>query len=209
MEPVREVLFLRKLQRLLDEGEFVATHKFALLLALADLSVEADRHDDGPLPLSLDRIAEKFIEYYWRQVLPFRDNTETGGHLMHSAGTQAAIVRLVTEARSRCYGVLAVGRRDQASWGRLVREVARTVEIMPLWKLQVVAGTPDEFLYRRADYADRRITLLPAPAGGYGSARSFPTIRHNDHTPETQPRLGPHPQGTRPSRIPHGRSMGH
>jgi hypothetical protein len=40
---IDEVTFLRKLQRLLEEGDFVATYKFALLQALADLSVENER----------------------------------------------------------------------------------------------------------------------------------------------------------------------
>ena len=35
-----QVAFLANLQRLLAEGSFVATYKHALLLALADLSVE-------------------------------------------------------------------------------------------------------------------------------------------------------------------------
>ena len=35
-----QIAFLVKLQRLLDEGAFVAWYKFALLLALADLSIE-------------------------------------------------------------------------------------------------------------------------------------------------------------------------
>ena len=38
--PSAQVAFLRELQRLLDEGQFTATYKFALLLALADLAVE-------------------------------------------------------------------------------------------------------------------------------------------------------------------------
>jgi hypothetical protein len=47
---IDEVTFLRKLQRLLEEGDFVATYKFALLQALADLSVEKDPEADGTLP---------------------------------------------------------------------------------------------------------------------------------------------------------------
>ena len=39
-----QVRFLRDLQRILDEGSFVATYKFALIHALADLAVE--RGDD-------------------------------------------------------------------------------------------------------------------------------------------------------------------
>lgn len=38
--PIKELEFLSKLQRLIDEGDFTSTYKFALLNALADLSVE-------------------------------------------------------------------------------------------------------------------------------------------------------------------------
>jgi hypothetical protein len=37
-----ELEFLTKLQRILNEGVFVASYKYALLLALAELSVERD-----------------------------------------------------------------------------------------------------------------------------------------------------------------------
>ena len=40
--PIGEISFLRKLQRLLAEGDFVATYKFALLKALADLCLERE-----------------------------------------------------------------------------------------------------------------------------------------------------------------------
>ena len=66
-----QIKFLVNLQRLLDEGQFVASYKFALLLALADLSVEQGDDSGAPLRLSIDRIAEKFIQYYWRQTLPY------------------------------------------------------------------------------------------------------------------------------------------
>jgi hypothetical protein len=39
--PIGEISFLRKLQRLLAEGDFVATYKFALLKALADCASNA------------------------------------------------------------------------------------------------------------------------------------------------------------------------
>ena len=35
-----QLSFLNQIQRLFDEGEFVATYKFALLTALTELSVE-------------------------------------------------------------------------------------------------------------------------------------------------------------------------
>jgi hypothetical protein len=59
------------IQRLLDEGLFTASYKFALLLALAVLSIEQADDSGGPLELTTDAIAEKFVEYYWRQVAPY------------------------------------------------------------------------------------------------------------------------------------------
>jgi 5-methylcytosine-specific restriction endonuclease McrA len=43
------------------------------------------------------------------------------------------------------------------------------VREMPLWKLQVVAGTPEEFLYRQTDFKDGAITLLPGVASHFRS----------------------------------------
>ena len=48
--PIGELAFLRKLQRLLAEGDFVATYKFALLNALADLSLEREPAADTGAP---------------------------------------------------------------------------------------------------------------------------------------------------------------
>jgi hypothetical protein len=70
-QPVAEpqVRFLVNVQRLLDEGSFVATYKFALLLALADIAVESGNDTGEPFAISTKQIAEKFVQYYWRQVV--------------------------------------------------------------------------------------------------------------------------------------------
>ena len=52
-------------------GGFVATYKFALLQALAALSVEKSEFSEDSLRITTREIAEKFISYYWRQTLPF------------------------------------------------------------------------------------------------------------------------------------------
>jgi hypothetical protein len=62
--PDEQIRFLVNLQRLLDEGLFVASYKFALLLSLADLSVEKGDDSGSPLTISTNEIAEKFIQYY-------------------------------------------------------------------------------------------------------------------------------------------------
>ena len=53
--------FLQHVQRIFDEGEFVATYKFALLIALVELAIERGDDTGAPLDLDLHSIAEKFI----------------------------------------------------------------------------------------------------------------------------------------------------
>jgi len=59
--------FLRKLRRLLDQGGFVASYKFALLHAIADLCVTRGDDTGVPLRLPLDELAKEYIRLYWRQ----------------------------------------------------------------------------------------------------------------------------------------------
>ena len=169
MSRIDEVTFLRKLQRLLEEGDFVATYKFALLQSLADLSVENDAAPDGTLSLSLDQVAEKFIEYYWRQARPYRD----GLVLLQNTGRQAAVLKRVAEAHSTYQVSLAAARRDQAGWKQLASTVAGTVEQMPLWKLQIIGGRPEEFLYRADAFRERQILLEPGVANCFRSFHPF------------------------------------
>ena len=157
---IGELEFLRKLQRLLAEGDFVATYKFALLNALADLSLEREPAADGSLRVPVSAIAEKFVEYYWPQARPYRALDGTGFVLVQSTGRQAAVINAIAAAQS-AHATLPVARAAQLRWHTLVTRVAGTIEAMPLWKLQTVGGERDEFLYAQAEFADRAIRLLP------------------------------------------------
>lgn len=168
MSAESDLRFLRSLQRLLDEGLFVSTYKFALLQALADLAVEWDHGPDGDLRLPVPAIAEKFIEYYWRQALPFRSPVggDSAAILLQSTDEQAAIIRSVADARTRYDGMIAAARQDITRWAALRKKVAGVIRQMPLWKLQTIAREPNEFLYRQDEYrkADDTILLLPGVA---------------------------------------------
>ena len=59
--PEEQVQFLLRVQRLLDEGLFTATYKYALLLALADIAVETGHVTGDALEIPISRIAEKYI----------------------------------------------------------------------------------------------------------------------------------------------------
>jgi hypothetical protein len=66
-----QIQFIVSLQRLLDEGAFVASYKYARLLALADLSFEFGGESGDTLTLTTSQIAEEFIGYYSRQAVPY------------------------------------------------------------------------------------------------------------------------------------------
>jgi 5-methylcytosine-specific restriction endonuclease McrA len=141
-----QIQFLVNIQRLLDEGQFTASYKFALLLALADLSVEVGDDSGAPLTLSSAAIAEKFIQYYWRQALPYPapENTRI---LQQNPGQQAAIVRILHDAHQRHGDSLAAVKNRKGIWRGMVTAVAAVVRAMPLRYLQNVDGGRLDFLY--------------------------------------------------------------
>lgn len=160
--PERQIEFLSQMQRLLSEGLFVATYKYALLMALADISVEQGQDDDSALEISIKRIAEKFIQYYWRQSMPFAPQADPAQEqvLRQNTGKQAGIINAVLETRGHYNGSLADACRNKRDWQQLVNRVERVVREMPLWKLQTVGAEQLDFLYADAG-SDSRITLKP------------------------------------------------
>jgi hypothetical protein len=147
-EPEDQVQFLFKVQRLLSEGSFVSTYKYALLLSLADLAVERGNDDTEELSLDTLDLAEKFIEFYWRQALPWvpRGGAEPK-RLQQNTGREAAVLRQLAEAHERSAGSLPRLRNDEKAWHSLLAGVARVIEVMPLWKLQTVGRQRLDFLY--------------------------------------------------------------
>jgi 5-methylcytosine-specific restriction endonuclease McrA len=151
--PEEQVQFLRDIQRLLAEGSFVASYKFALLHALADLAVLKGEDSGAPLDLATKDIAAKFVELYWRQCRPFQPGPAASGLvLQQNTGKQASIIAQIVEAQEAC-GASLFRLRQVASnrWAQLVSEVDQVVRTMPLWKLQTVGEERLDFLYENLD----------------------------------------------------------
>jgi hypothetical protein len=158
-----QVKFLRCIQRLLSEGSFVASYKYALLHALADLAVIKGGESGAPLELQTREIAERFIELYWRQTRPFLSRESAGVVLKQNTGRQAAVLSRITEAQEECGGSIARLKLNGPRWKALVGEVDRVVRVMPLWKLQTVGSEQVNFLYGNAG-TGASITLKPGVA---------------------------------------------
>jgi 5-methylcytosine-specific restriction endonuclease McrA len=142
--------FLTKIQRLFNESDFSSTYKYALLISLADLAIELGKEDDSPLELSNRQIAERFIELYWQQATPYKTSeSNESGILFQNNGTQAAIVKAISEFRQQnnCNSS-QTAKRSKEYW-KLVTSVASTAAKQPINYLQNVGGGTLPFLYER------------------------------------------------------------
>ena len=130
--PAEQVIFLGQIERLVSEGQFVATYKYALLVAIADLAVQLGADDGGELDLPVRSIAEQFIELYWRQCAPYRDSVADGEYSMlkQSTGRQASMISIVGDLRSR-FPTLTAAKASTA-WRGAVTQTANLVRVNPL-----------------------------------------------------------------------------
>lgn len=145
----QQLQFLVQLQRLFSEGDFTATYKFALLMALADLSVERPAIDD--LRVSYLEIADRFIDLYWQQSVPFavRPGEQAPGVLVQNHGAQAAVVSAIQRIRVGKPGLSLPAAKRLPEYGALRATVARTVADQPARYLQNLGGSTEPFLYER------------------------------------------------------------
>jgi len=163
--PGEQIRFLGNIQRLLAEGLFVSSYKFALLHALADLAVLHGDDTGAALDLDTSDIATKFVEIYWRQCRPFRvENQNTGLILRQSNGKPAVILSKIAATQGECTpSLFRLKQQGRGEWSKLVGDVASVVREMPLWKLQTVGSEQLEFLYANIG-SGTRINLKPGVA---------------------------------------------
>jgi 5-methylcytosine-specific restriction endonuclease McrA len=151
--PEEQLAFLSKLQRIFEEGEFTATYKFALLVALTELAVERGGDDNRSLPLRISWIAEKFAELYWPQTIEYSTGAvgTTPALLAQNLGATARVVSVLTTLRRSCGASTIAMAQRSGQWDAAIREIAHTVRAQPLKYLQNVGGTTVPFLYQFAE----------------------------------------------------------
>jgi 5-methylcytosine-specific restriction endonuclease McrA len=157
VNPEFQLAFLNKIQRLFAEGDFTASYKFALLIAIADIAVESGRDDDQPLTIPHRRLGEKFIELYWQQSAPFRD----GDVLIQNNGVQAAVISNIAQFRSQTQAATVNAARCAGGFKSLLSKVTRIVIDKPVFHIQNLGGSRDQFLFESGTDG---IILLPGIA---------------------------------------------
>ena len=153
-EPERQVQFLFNVQRLLSDGTFVATYKFALLLSLG-----------GSCGGAVGGAGRRCVwsRCLWTRGISRRSSSAcTGARSCRGYTSGSGAAGAAPSGGGLCGGHLeprwrrartgsrvlsrasdATGRPGIGSW----RDVARTIEVMPLWKLQTVGHDKLDFLY--------------------------------------------------------------
>lgn len=122
--PEFQIQFLKNIQRLLAEGRFTASYKYALLLSLADIAVERGDESGRTLTVPTRAIAEKFIQYYWRQALPYvpRQRSAQRKVLQQNTDRRAKIVTLLSDAYRAHGGSLSAAAGNAKAWKSLVSQ---------------------------------------------------------------------------------------
>ena len=166
--PEDQIRFIANIERILSEGSFVATYKYALLVALVELAIERGDDSSRNLVLPIHDIADKFAEMYWRQAAPYDAHGGSGpGIVLHqNKGKQAGAITRLSQFRDELKGsrsTLAEARRT-AHWQRLVGRMRTLLKTMPLGKLQRVGHNDVCFLYEKPGPKADHITLLPGVA---------------------------------------------
>ena len=167
--PEYQLGFLSKLQRLFNEGDFSATYKFALMVAIADLAVELGEDDGCSLLLTKEQLAEKFIELYWQQATPYsataadQDLNEPiieslSLVLAQNKGIQTAIVKSIINFRATFNPRSLIAAKAMPRFKQLRNSVSATVMKMPVTHLQNLGGQAEPFLYNTLSNG---IELLP------------------------------------------------
>ena len=172
-----QLRFITNIQRILDEGSFVATYKFALIMSLADYAVENGDDSGAALQLTTRDIAESFVEYYWRQVVPYaHGNLKAPVQVLkQGSGQQPVVLSRIIDLHNRFNGSLSAARKDAKVWDALLNKVAATIAQMPLWKLQVVGRTIVPFLYEQHGSGN---TICLHPGIVYNFRRFYDLIRN-------------------------------
>ena len=168
--------FGERLLALLEEASYSTTYKLAVLLALIDLCMEHSRRDgSAPTTVTTRQLAEKVLELYWPQAVPF--GARTGAVVLaQSNGGQAEILTAIVrfrDAHAPDAGA-SIARARRLAPGRLerlVREIEWKLVEMPLPRLQRVGREDDPFLYRIA--WNERITRREFDGPGFDNRILF------------------------------------
>lgn len=179
-EAADPVVFAERLLALFDSGSFTMSYKYAVLLALVDACLEGlTQTGEPPKELHALAVADKVLELYWRQAMPYPVEGVTRVLRQRPELRKLDLVARIAafrEAVGYNRSMAEAHAADLAGFQTLREQVFVTIVRMPLPKLQRMnrddpfgegflyrIGWPDEVSesrVRRPDFDDR-IHLQP------------------------------------------------
>jgi len=144
---------------LLTSGKRTTTYKFALAMALMDYSIEHLPNDPkAPLTVSIKKLADYVIGYYWNQVDAYDDEVQ---HLFHGTGANATIPSWIRDFKNLHpqFKDASVAREKSSDYEALEIKVARALAKFPITHLQ----TP----LKASTYSENILYTLPWPADNF------------------------------------------
>lgn len=156
--------FIAYIQRMLAEGDFSATYKFALLHAIADVCVEHPlQQPDSELVITLDELVDKLIMLYWHHAVPFAaDSNGDAALLKQNAGRQSKVISVLYECQQNNIRNIRQLKLSQY-WPAIYRATLATLKDGPLWRLQILSKQAECFLYPHSN-SNKFIKLNPGIA---------------------------------------------
>ncbi|WP_286936924.1 MULTISPECIES: HNH endonuclease [unclassified Pseudoalteromonas] len=140
--------FIAYIQRMLVEGDFSATYKFALLHAIADVCVEQPLLSElSELVIELPTLADKLITLYWHHAMPFSsEHTGESALLKQNTGAQSKVISVLFECQQN--NIRNFRQLKQSPFYKPTFNAAMaTLKSGPLWRLQILAKQEECFLY--------------------------------------------------------------
>ena len=169
--------FLRRIQWLLESSSYTSTYKFALLMAMTNLSIESAISDNSECIMSYEELAEQFVQLYWTQTLPFSHQDDDSVLKQSNAGGQAKVITsiLKLQQETKTTSIRVARTRDIKKWQSTIKEVAQTIKNNPAKYLQSAQDKVSrEFLYV---YNPKANTIVLIPGIAYCFTR-FSQIIH-------------------------------
>ena len=145
--------FIAYIQRMLVEGEFTATYKYALLHAIADVCVEhKNSNPDAPMEIEIDTLVDKFFQLYWNHSVPYALGTTdiiTNAEDMLLKQNSLGQAKFITEIfKLQNAGIKSYNAfKNHQQYSKVISSLRRTFIDGPLWRLQLLSGKEECFLY--------------------------------------------------------------
>ncbi len=158
--------FARNVVTLLEQGQFTATYKYAVLLALISLCHKrASEGGEAPEEVTTRELAREIVDLYRPQLQPYGET----GRLRQNAGQEPAVFGSLERFGEDLRGdpsrpLSQASRAAPEAFDRLLTRVERTLIEMPLPKLQTLRPSRGElrFIYDFPVAGDhRRLRFRP------------------------------------------------